>query len=56
MWESREHTIVAFITTTEFLLSLCLVGQYILESGEDDNDIMTNRNGFNADAVGQSSF
>lgn len=43
------------IPTPKFLYSLRLVKQCIIEGGENDND-MTNRNGVNADAVGQSSF
>lgn len=43
------------IPIPKFLLSLCLQ-QCIIENGEDDNGFMTNRNGANADAVGQSSF
>jgi hypothetical protein len=52
---SRDCNIFAINPYPSFLLSLC-PEQHVIEGSENDNDIMTDRNGINANAVGQSSI
>lgn len=52
MWEGKAEN-VKFLQHTH---TLCLIEQCVIESDEDDNDTMTNRNEVNANVVGQSSF
>lgn len=53
--EKQEVQNFCNISISTFLLSFC-PQQYMTENGEDDNGFVTNRNGLNADVVGQSSF
>lgn len=57
MWEGEvENVNFLQYNHTQVLAFSLLRRVCIIESGEDDNDIMTNRNEVNVDAVGQSSF
>lgn len=56
MWEELGNVKFLQYTPTQVLAFFMLRQCNNIESGEDDNDIMTNRNGVNTDAVGQPSF
>lgn len=56
MWEELGNVKFLQYTPTQVLAFFMLRQCNNIESGEDDNDIMTNRNGVNTDAVGQPTF
>ena len=52
MWEGKAENVKCL----QYIHTFCLIEQCVIESDEDDNDIMTSRNEVNANAVGRSSF